>query len=89
MQEMAKVCNVEIIFEGRADLVMAYADKDGKGYLQVIDMKTTGCLYGFNHANPKQGTPLQNFSGDIFDRHPSNPAEQKIIDKYNIKTEKI
>ena len=82
MQEMAKVCNVEIIFEGRADLVMAYADTDGKGYLQVIDMKTTGCLYGFNHDNPKQGTSLQNFSGDIFDRHPSNPAEQKIIDKY-------
>ncbi len=82
MQEMANVTNVEIIFEGRADLVMAYSDDAGNGYLQVVDMKTTGCLYGFNFANPELGTSLQQFSGDLHDIYPSNPAEREIIDKY-------
>ena len=82
MQKVANVATVEIIFEGRADLVMAYADDKGNGYLQVVDMKTTGCLYGFNSDNAAQGSPLQQFSGKLHDRLPSSPAEQKIIDKY-------
>ena len=82
MQEMAKVANVEIIFEGRADLVMAYSDEVGNGYLQVVDMKTTGCLYGFNSNNPEHGTALQQFRGGLHDIHPSNSAEHEIIDKY-------
>ena len=82
MREMANVANVEIIFEGRADLVMAYSDDAGNGYLQVVDMKTTGCLYGFNSDSPELGTALQQFSGDLHDIYPSNPAEREIIDKY-------
>jgi len=74
--------NVEIIFEGRADLVMAYSDDAGNGYLQVVDMKTTGCLYGFNFDNPKHGTALQQFNGDLHNLHPSSEAEREIIDKY-------
>ena len=82
MQEVARVETVEIIFDGRADLVMAYADSDGKGYLQVIDMKTTGCLDGFDPINPEQGTPLQRYRGSLHDKSPSNPSEAEILDKY-------
>jgi ATP-dependent exoDNAse (exonuclease V) beta subunit len=82
MQEMSNVVNVEIMFEGRADLVMAYSDDAGDGYLQVVDMKTTGCLYGFNFDNPKHGTALQQFSCDLHNAHPSSQAEHEIIDKY-------
>ena len=79
---MSNVDNVEVVFEGRADLVMAYSDDAGNGYLQVIDMKTTGCLYGFNFDNPKHGTELQQFNGNLHDLYPSSEAERKIIDKY-------
>lgn len=82
MQEMAKVGAVEIIFDGRADLVMAYTDANGLGYLQVIDMKTTGCLKGFNSTSPHDGTPLQNYKCGLYDKSPSNLAEQAILDKY-------
>ena len=82
MEEVARVETVEIIFDGRADLVMAYADSDGKGYLQVIDMKTTGCLDGFDPTNPEQGTPLQRYRGSLHDKSPSNPSEIEILDKY-------
>ncbi len=82
MQEMAKVVEVEIIFEGRADLVIAYCDDAGNGYLQVVDMKTTGCLYGFNSDNPRLGTALQQFSGDLHHIYPSNQSEYEIIEKY-------
>ena len=82
LQEISNVANVEIIFEGRADLVMAYSDDAGNGYLQVVDMKTTGCLYGFNFDDPKHGTALQQFTGDLHNFHPSSQAEHDIIDKY-------
>ena len=70
------------MFEGRADLVMAYSDETGRGYLQVVDMKTTGCLFGFNHENPSQGTALQQFSGDLHGLYPSTESEKEILQKY-------
>jgi superfamily I DNA/RNA helicase len=76
------VRNVSILFEGRADLVMAYSDETGRGYLQVVDMKTTGCLFGFNHENPSQGTELQQFSGDLHGLYPSTESEKEILQKY-------
>ena len=80
--DITKVSNVSIMFEGRADLVMAYSSPDGHGYLQVVDMKTTGCLFGFNYENPNQGTPLQQFSGDLHGHYPSTEAEVEILQKY-------
>ena len=82
MVEAAKVVNVEVIFDGRADLVIAYTDSSGQGYLQVVDMKTTGCLHGFNATNPDNGTLLQQFSGNLYDKAPSTKAEQEILNKY-------
>ena len=82
MKEASKVSNVEIIFEGRADLVMAFSDDEGNGLLQIIDMKTTGCLYGFNSKDPSEGTDLQKMIGNILDRFPNTSPERKILDKY-------
>ena len=55
IHDITKVSNVSIMFEGRADLVMAYSGPDGEGYLQIVDMKTTGCLFGFNYENGGSG----------------------------------
>ena len=86
MVEAAKVVNVEVIFDGRADLVIAYTDSSGQGYLQVVDMKTTGCLHGFNATNPDDGTLLQQFSGNLYDKTPSTKAEQEILNKLQVST---
>lgn len=82
IHDITKVSNVNIMFEGRADLVMAYSGLDGQGYLQVVDMKTTGCLFGFNYENPNQGTPLQQFSGNLHGHYPSTESEIEILQKY-------
>ena len=82
IHDVTKVSNVSIMFEGRADLVMAYSGPDGEGYLQIVDMKTTGCLFGFNYENPNQGTSLQQFSGDLHGRYPSTESEAEILQKY-------
>ena len=47
--------------------------------LQVVDMKTTGCLYGFNFDDPKHGTALQQFSGDLHNFHPSSQQRNMIL----------
>ena len=76
------VSNAEIIFEGRADLVMAFVDDNHNSHLQVIDMKTTGCLYGFDYENPALGTALQQVSGDVWNCYPSSDSEREILSKY-------
>jgi len=44
-------------FNGRADLVIAV--DDGTPSLQVIDLKTEGCITTFDENNPEDGHPLQ------------------------------
>jgi len=44
-------------FNGRADLVIAGSGQTP--WLQVIDLKTEGCITTFNQNNPLQGHPLQ------------------------------
>ena len=73
---------IEVVFEGRADLVMAFRDNEGNGMLQVIDMKTTDCLHGFNHSNPAQGNNLQKINGDVLDRFATTEHEKSILESY-------
>ena len=73
---------IEVVFEGRADLVMAFRDDGGNGMLQVIDMKTTDCLHGFNYSNPAQGNNLQKINGDVLDRFATTEHEKSILESY-------
>ena len=81
-QNLSNIDMIEVVFEGRADLVMAFRDDEGNGMLQVIDMKTTDCLHGFNHSNPAQGNNLQKINGDVLDRFATTEHEKSILESY-------
>ena len=46
---VAELGKIEVRFEGRADLVLALKDEQGRKWLQVVDAKTTGCLSDQEH----------------------------------------
>ena len=80
----ALVDHVDVVFDGRADLVLALRDHDGKGCLQVVDLKTKGCRDVFNPENPIAGSRLQTFEGDILEPFPSTSAERAILDEHRL-----
>ena len=80
----ALVDHVDVVFDGRADLVLALRDHEGKGCLQVVDLKTKGCRDIFNPENPSAGSRLQTFEGDILAPFPSTSAERAILDEHRL-----
>tara|TARA_B100000287_G_scaffold426207_1_gene473731 strand:- start:279 stop:1256 length:978 start_codon:yes stop_codon:yes gene_type:complete len=74
---------IDSVFDGRADLVLALRDEAGKGWLQVVDAKTTGCLSGFKPGSPLEGTPLQ-MVVDENSPYATTPAEEEIIAKHRL-----
>ena len=74
---------IDSIFDGRADLVLALRDEAGKGWLQVVDAKTTGCLNGFKSGNTLEGTPLQMVVDDN-SSYATTPAEEELIAKHRL-----
>jgi len=75
---------LNLIFDGRADLVLALRDDHCAGYLQVVDLKTKDCRDGFNSSKPQDGLALQRFKGKLLDPYPSTPAEQAILDEHRL-----
>ena len=49
--------------EGRMDLVLAVQDDEAGPCLQVVDLKTTGCLEPYRPEDVSAGHPLQDLSG--------------------------
>ena len=80
----ALVDHVDVVFDGRADLVLALQDHEGKGCLQVVDLKTKGCRDVFNPENASAGSRLQTFEGDILAPFPSTSAERAILDEHRL-----
>ena len=80
----ALVDHVDVVFDGRADLVLALRDHEGKGCLQVVDLKTKGCRDIFNPENPSAGSRLQTFEGDLLAPFPSTSAERAILDEHRL-----
>ena len=83
-QPVAKVEEVTISFDGRADLVLALRDTSGKGYLQVVDLKTTGCRSEFDELDASKGHLLQRLEGDPLTPFATTDAEKKILAKYSL-----
>ena len=83
-QSVANVEQVTISFDGRADLVLALRDQSNKGYLQIVDLKTTGCRSEFNESNASKGHLLQRLDGDPLSPFATTDAEKKILAKYRL-----
>ena len=80
---VVEVGEVQATFDGRADLVLALRDKDGNGWLQVVDAKTKGCLSGYNSKSPLEGHPLQHDSGK-HSPHAQSEAEHEILEHHRL-----
>ena len=83
-RNQALVDHVDVVFDGRADLVLALRDAEGKGCLQVVDLKTKGCRDQFNPDDSNSGTPLQKFKGDLLSPYPASYAERAILDEHRL-----
>jgi hypothetical protein len=83
-QPVAEVEQVTISFDGRADLVLALRDTSNKGYLQVVDLKTTGCRSEFDESDASKGHLLQRLEGDPLTPFATTDAEKKILKKYSL-----
>ena len=80
----AHVTSVTMDFTGRADLVLALSNGEGPGALQVVDLKTKGCLSAFNEVNPERGHPLQATAPEIVDMQPMNDAEVEMLSDHRL-----
>ncbi|MEK9696372.1 MAG: PD-(D/E)XK nuclease family protein, partial [Candidatus Poseidoniales archaeon] len=79
----AVVDEASMIFEGRIDLVIALRDKKNNGYLQVVDLKTKGCLddFSIDMINPQ---PLQVIDEDSMHPMPTTLAEAELLQSYRL-----
>ncbi len=82
--EQAQVRQINMDFSGRADLVLALADEEGKGALQVVDLKTQGCLQPFNEADHTKGHGLQMTPPTNTTLDPIGPHERAILDEHRL-----
>jgi superfamily I DNA/RNA helicase len=75
--------SVRATFDGRADLVLALRDEQNKGWLQVVDAKTKGCLSGYNSKSPSEGHPLQIVTDDK-SPYATSDAEKQILAEHRL-----
>ena len=80
----ASIEGLTLVFDGRADLVIALRDQSGQGFLQVVDLKTRDCRDGFNPNNPSAGTPLQRYVGDVLNPMASTEAERDMLHEHRL-----
>ena len=81
---LSQVDHVDIVFDGRADLVLALRDDKGRGFLQVVDLKTKGCRDDFNPDDSLKGSALQRYDGDLLNPQPSTRAEIAILEQHKL-----
>lgn len=82
--ELPMVKSINMDFSGRADLVLALADAKGRGYLQVVDLKTQGCLQPFNENDSTKGHGLQTTPPTTTTPYPIGPYERGILDEHRL-----
>jgi ATP-dependent exoDNAse (exonuclease V) beta subunit len=79
----AIIDEASMIFEGRIDLVIALRDSKNHGYLQVVDLKTKGCLDEFS-IDMNSPHPLQVIEGDPSHPLPTTTAEAELLQSYRL-----
>ena len=80
----AVVDHVNMDFSGRADLVLALVNEDGRGALQVVDLKTRGCLGSFNESTTAGGHPLQSVPSTEMNVVPQSDEEAHILHEHRL-----
>ena len=75
---------VNMDFSGRADLVLALAKETGEGALQVVDLKTRGCLRAFNEHDSSRGHALQKVGPATVDLAPQSDAEAALLHEHRL-----
>tara|TARA_B100000927_G_C16362361_1_gene428030 strand:+ start:17 stop:769 length:753 start_codon:yes stop_codon:yes gene_type:complete len=81
---LSVVDQVNMDFSGRADLVLALVDESGQGALQVVDLKTRGCLNSFNEEEPSNGHPLQHVPCSETSMVPQSDEEASILHEHRL-----
>ena len=81
---LSQISHVDVVFDGRADLVLALRDDNGNGFLQVVDLKTKGCRDEFNSDDSSRGSSLQRYEGELLDPHASTGAEVTILEIHKL-----
>jgi hypothetical protein len=71
-------------FSGRADLVLALVNEDGHGALQVVDLKTRGCLGAFKESTTAGGHPLQSVPSTEMNVVPQSDEEAHILHEHRL-----
>ena len=84
LENGASVERVNMDFSGRADLVLALVDDAGRGALQVIDLKTRGCLASFNDKKTDDGHPLQHVPPSEISTVPQSDDETQILHEHRL-----
>ena len=82
--ETVQIERVDMNFNGRADLVLALADEQQRGYLQVVDLKTKGCMAPFNQREPENGHALQAIGPETTDPLPQSEEEAQILHEHRL-----
>ena len=80
----AVIEQVNMDFSGRADLVLALVNGDGQGALQVVDLKTRGCLGSFNESDISGGHPLQSVASTEMSVVPQSDDEAHILHEHRL-----
>ena len=75
---------VNMDFSGRADLVLALASSEGEGALQVVDLKTKGCLKEFNPEDASNGHALQAVPPSEVSLFPESDAEAELLEEHEL-----
>ena len=80
----AVIEQVNMDFSGRADLVLALVNGDGQGALQVVDLKTRGCLGSFNESDISGGHSLQSVASTEMSVVPQSDDEAHILHEHRL-----
>jgi len=83
LNKTTEIKKTTISFSGRIDLVLALSDQSDNRFLMAVDIKTEGSLFGFNHLNPLNGTPLQIPVENIEDRFELSHPEKEILESHS------
>ena len=71
-------------FSGRADLVLAMVSEGGEGALQVVDLKTRGCLQKFNEQDHRAGHALQKNLPETTSTQPIGDEEIELLHEHRL-----
>ena len=84
VRHAATIRGINMDFSGRADLVLAMVSESGEGALQVVDLKTRGCLLKFNEQNPGAGHALQKNLPETTSTDPIGEEETELLHEHRL-----